>query len=152
MVGIATFFLGIIITNIGFFIQRRFFSKAPKQSFTPAINVSPITQRNRFYAEINNVGNDPLESLSVSIAWLKDGEQQKKAIDRFFNPVQNPITESSHNCTFLDVKEKKIMTGLPNSDDGNITFTVQCRGINSRISINKSFTIQNKQKTSANNK
>lgn len=147
LAGIAIFLLGIIVTTIGFFIQRRFFSKAPKQSFSPTIHVSPITQSDSLYAEVHNVGNDPLKNLSVVIEWLQDGTRQHRVINRFFNSEQNPVVTNSHNCTFLNANEKKKMASLPKySDDGTIIFKVQGQGVNSGISVDESFTIQNEKK------
>lgn len=144
---LAIFFSGTTVTIIGFLIKRRFFSRAPKQSFSPTIHVSSMTQSDSLYPEIHNVGNDPLKNLSVAIEWLQDGTRQHRAINRFFNPEQNPVVTSGHNCSFLNANEKKKMASIPKySDDGNITFTVQGQGVNSGIHINESFTIQNKKK------
>jgi len=146
-VSIAIFFLGIITAIIGFFIQRRFFSKAPKQSFKPTIHISSLTQDDSLYAEIYNVGNDPVTDLSVSTTWLQDGVQQPRTIYSFFNPEKNAVFASHHNCTFLNANEKKKMANLPKySDDGFITFFVTGRGVNSDTAIDEKFTIQNEKK------
>ena len=147
LAGIAIFFLGIFVAIVGFFIKRRFFSKAPKQSFAPIIHVSPFIQSDSLYAEIVNVGNDPLKNLIIKISWLQNGTRQHRTIDSFFNPNEDPIVSYSHNCTFLNTNEKKKMTHLPKySDDGAITFKVQGQGVNSDITIDVTFSISNEKK------
>lgn len=147
LASITIFFLGVLVTIVGFFIQRRFFSRAPRQSFKPTLHVSPFSQDNSLYAELNNIGNDPVKNLAVEISWLQDGTLQSRPINRFFNYDENPVFSGGHDCTFLNASEKKKMASIPKySDDGVVTFKVTGLGVNSGAIINDTFLIPNEKR------
>lgn len=137
-------FLGGIIW---FFIRRKHFSKPHPKSFTPGVHVSELKKTGIVYAEIHNVGNDPIKDLKITANHLQNGNRVQKSIYRFFNANEDPGTGSAHNCEFLKVKEKKVMASLPQwSDDGEILFTVEGVGVNSKKPIKETFTINNQKK------
>lgn len=144
---LLTYLLGIVTAIIAFFIKRKFFSKAPKESFEPTIHISSLIERSTLYAEIHNVGNDPARNLSIEITWLESGKNQNRTIGQFFNPDQDPMMNNPHNCTFLNANEKKKIAGLPHySDDGIINFKVKGEGVNSGRKIEESFSVKNEKK------
>lgn len=117
-----------------------------KTKITPNVHISPLTQRDRIYAELYNNGDEDISELSVLIYWSQEGSPQSREIYQFFNDNEDPVLAHSHKCSYLRQGDKKIIAGLPLfSDDGKIKFIANAAGAKSGKKIEKNFYLDNKK-------
>lgn len=142
IVQIAIFFGGILVAVIGFFIKRRFFSKPDKNSFSPSVHVARLVSDGSFYATIQNVGNEAIKNLHITMNRQSAGKTDSRSVTRFFNANESPVLASGHNCDFLNISETKKMASIPQtSEDNKIVFIVEGSGVNSNKTLRKEFAI-----------
>lgn len=141
-VQITIFFVSILVAITGFFIKRKVYSKPDKNSFTPAVHVARLVSDGVLYATIQNVGNEPIKNLHITMNRQAGGKTDSRSVTRFFNANENPVLATGHSCDFLNISETKKMASIPQtSEDNKMLFIVDASGVNSNTGLRKEFPV-----------
>ena len=124
--------LGIPLTFLGQLLWHKYIKREEMKNRTINIVVNRYAYGETVYLELANIGDDDIKELQVYIKWLQDGKSEDRILRRFFEPADNPITDSAKTIEYLSVSEKVRIADIPQrSDDGIIKVIINGMGVTS---------------------
>ena len=124
--------VGGIFTFLGQLAWHKYARKEERRNRTPEVVVGRYAYGDTIYVELVNIGDDDINELEVYIKSMQGGKLEEKKLKRFFELVDNPITDSAKTIEYLSSGGKVRVASIPQlSDDGIIKVIIRGAGATS---------------------